>query len=89
MQTDDFRIRNFATGSINGARIFAGITHGKGYLQLRDLETGKDRTFHIPYVPKVNVWGNNFATLSHFIDFIDLDRDGNDEIYFTNTSPYD
>lgn len=88
MTTDDFRFRNCSTGSLNGEPYFAGLTHGQGYLQLRNLATGKDRILHIPYVPKVNVWGDNFVTLFHFIDFIDLDRDGNDEIYFTSTSPY-
>ena len=88
MSTDDFRFRNCATGSINGEEYFAGLTHGQGYLNLRSLTTGKDRILHIPYVPKVNVWGDNFVTLFHFIDFIDLDRDGSDEIYFTSTSPY-
>lgn len=64
------------------------MTHGSGYLQLEELESKKSRKFHIPYVPKVNVWGDDFVTLFHFIDFIDLDRDGSDEIYFTSTSPY-
>lgn len=88
MSTDDFRFRNCSTGSFNGEPYFAGLTHGQGYLQLRNLDTGKDRILHIPYVPKVNVWGDNFVTLFHFIDFIDLDHDGSDEIYFTSTSPY-
>ncbi len=88
MGTEDFRFRNLAMGTIDGNPMFAGLTHGEGYLHLRNLKTKEDRILHIPYVPQVNVWGDNFATLFHFADFIDLDRDGNDEIYFTSTSPY-
>lgn len=88
LTTDDFRFRNIATGTVGGDPVFAGITHGEGYVHFLDLKTKAQRIFHVPYVPKVNVWGANYSTLMHFVDFIDLDRDGDDELYFTSTSPY-
>ena len=86
--TEEYRFRNVGKGTIGGEAVFGAVTHGKGQVYLKWLESGKERLVNAPYVPSVNVWGNKFHTLLHFVDFIDLDHDGDDEVYFTSTSPY-
>lgn len=77
MDSSDARFRDCGTGKVRGKTVFATITHGQGYLYLRVMETGEEHIYHVPYT---GIQGKR-ATLLHFLQFADLDGDGDDEIY--------
>jgi len=84
MESPEARFRDCASGKMLGKRVFGTITHGNGYLYLRVMDTGEEHVYHVPYVGLQK----NKATLLHFMQFADLDGDGNDELYFSATTPY-
>lgn len=82
-KTSDYRFRDCSFGKAYGKNYLAAVTQGDGYLIVREVESQSNFSLHIPFYGK----HNNKVTTMHFVDFADLDGDGNHEIYLTATTP--